>query len=211
MLSSDPTVSRRSLLKGGGASVLAGAAPLAAVTLFQIAYAEWEALRDANDAAREAFVAARAHFVEPPLPPFRLGADRGISMAGPVVNGRHPALCEPSDRNMEELRSIISAPISGDPIVADWERGEIPKARATLAKIEAYQAERDRAREAAGLPALEKASIEAWRAFDAKSEQLLAMKPANLREWAMQARVAQAAGEDTDEWLGRLIEAIEAA
>lgn len=169
-----------------------------------LAFSEWERLRDRHDAALNALNGAWASCVEPPLPPFRFGIDRGLSVPGPVVNGRRPALCNPSDGNVEGLRATAALNPSGDPWKAAWERSEIPKARATLAKIEAYRAERDWARAEASIPALQDAATETGRALDKQSEAILAMAPTTLREWAMHAAVALEAGENPEEFLERL-------
>jgi hypothetical protein len=202
--------SRRSILKGIPGGVLFGAAATitaAASVGFSIAYTEWKSLRDAHDAAMAALMGGWKRFKEPQKAPYRLAIDKGRHITVWQPDGRGFLYVDTSDENIAELRAVAERAPSGNPLMVAWEKAETPRFARTLEKALAYRKAREAALAEAGIPALRQASIAAGEALSDKSEEILAMKPNDIRELAMQARVAMQHGHDAEEWLDRMIEA----
>lgn len=203
--------SRRGFLRGGAASALAGSAPVMTAAIgaaFAAAFAEWKGLQAQHGGALDRLTEARRRCIEPPIPGFRFAIDRGKHFAGPVTDGKRYVFCDPSDENVEGLREIIARTVpDGDIFERHHNEKEVGYAKATLAKIEAYRAERDKVLDAAGIPALLDATVKAGTDLDEKGAEILAITPTTLREWGMSARVAMDLGHDAEEFLHRIIAA----
>lgn len=202
------TPTRRMVLRGGAASALAGSTPIVTTVAglaFAVAFADWERLRQRFDEASLAEDAAYDRHVAPDLPPYNMQTDVGGYVRVPAGENRAWIKVDPSDENIAELRDEIrSVPASGGEETIAFAKRRAERAKATLAKIEAYRAENDRLEMAAGIPAAREAVRAAGFALDAKSEEILAMTPRTIREWAMQARIILQAGMKAERFLERL-------
>ena len=155
----------------------------------ETAYFEYERLAQIADDAALALWDAEERYEEPERPMWKPWTCEGGYDLVPLPGGKCRVYSTDSSENIARLRSLAFDPYNGNEFGAEYHAGRAERARAELGRIEAWQAERSRRKDAAGVTELETVGHAAYAAAREVANAIFAMVPNTFREVAHQAAV----------------------